>query len=163
MALHGYHCFGGICITQRCEGIHRNLKGEVGKHIRLYEVLPHMDKAIERIRDRVLEDNFRSIYSNPIYGRHIRCLQEQIGKIFTHDIFWLIKDQIGFDSKFVVADRVNYENTGFKVFKPTQSGKLERMWFVTYQHDKKNPSFQCSCKLFESDGIPLISSFYRYH
>lgn len=35
----------------------------------------------------------------------------------------------------------------------------ERWWSVTYLHDEKDPLFQCSCKLFESDGIPCCHIF----
>ncbi|KAK9929342.1 hypothetical protein M0R45_026444 [Rubus argutus] len=153
------HFFGGICNTQRCEGIHRNLKEEVGRYMRIYKALPRIDKTIDRMRDKVLEDDFRSMNSNPVYGKHIKCLQEQIGKIFTHDIILLIRDHIRFKSKFVVADRVKYENTSFKVFKLTQYGKFERRWSVTYQNNEKNPSYQCSCQLFEFDAIPCCHAF----
>lgn len=153
------HFFGGICSTQRCEGMHRNLKGGLGRYRKLYEVLPRMDRTIDRMRDRVLEDDFKSINSSPVYDTHMRCLEELIGKKFTHDIFLMIRDQIRFESKFVIADRVNFENTGSKIYKLTQYGKPERRWSVTYLHDEKNPSFQCSCKLFESDGIPCCHIF----
>ncbi|KAK9942846.1 hypothetical protein M0R45_008493 [Rubus argutus] len=78
--------------------MHKNLKG-LGRTLRLYDVLPHMDKTIARMRE------CRSISSSPVIGPHLWCLQEQIAKIFTHDTFLLLKDQIGFDSKFVIIGR----------------------------------------------------------
>ncbi|KAK9912722.1 hypothetical protein M0R45_036571 [Rubus argutus] len=153
------HFFGGICSTQRCEGIHRNLKEGIGRSMRLYEFLPRMEKTIERIRNCVLVDDYRSDNSEPVYGSHMSCLQEEIGKKFTHDIFLLIKDQINFESKFVISGRDVVPQTCASLISLTQYGKPERRWTVLYQPAESNPTFVCSCKLFQSDGIPCCHIF----
>ncbi|XP_062005564.1 protein FAR1-RELATED SEQUENCE 5-like [Rosa rugosa] len=153
------HFFGGICTTQRCEAMHRNIKTGVGKFMRLCEFLPRMDKTLARMRYNHLYDDFKSMNSDPIIGSHMRCMQEQVGAKFTHDIFLLIKDQIMFESKFVVADHLDYHNGSSTLFLVTQYGKAERTWHVTYLHGRQCISFKCSCQLFESDGIPCCHIF----
>ncbi|KAK9943741.1 hypothetical protein M0R45_009339 [Rubus argutus] len=49
--------------------------------------------------------------------------------------------------------------SGSKVISLTQYGKAERQWTVWYQPDKQNPTFICSCMLFQSDGIPCCHIF----
>ncbi|KAK9931103.1 hypothetical protein M0R45_018398 [Rubus argutus] len=115
--------FGGICSTQRCEGMNRNLKVGIGRSMRLYEVMPRMEKTIARIRNRIAEDDYRSEHFEPVCGTHMRCLQEEVGRIFTHDIFLLIKDQINYESKFVVVHREEHPTTGMTLLSVTQYGK----------------------------------------
>lgn len=91
----------GVCSTQQCELMHKNLKGGLGRTMRLYDVLPHVDNAIGRLRDRTLEDGCKSINLDRVIGSYLQSMQEQIAKIITHDVFFLLKDQIGFESNFV--------------------------------------------------------------
>lgn len=151
--------FAGVCSTQRCERMHRNLKGGLGRTMRLYDVLPRIDKTICRMRERVIEDDCKSLNSSPVIGSHLRCIQEQIAKIYTHDVFLLLKDQIGFESKFVILGRDELEDSTCSVFELTQFNKPERRWFVRYHNNSGNTSLTCSCNLFESDGIPCCHIF----
>lgn len=73
--------------------------------MRLYDVLPCVDNAIGRLRDQTLEDDCKSINLDPVIGSYLQSMHEQIAKIFTHDVFFLLKDQIGLESKFVIYDR----------------------------------------------------------
>jgi hypothetical protein len=111
------------------------------------------------MRNRVVEDNFRGINSKPLLDSHMRVLEEHISKIFTHDIFVIIRGQIEFEKRFVMAKRLPYANVGSIVFYVTQYGRSERQWCVDYHLDEINPKFFCSCKLFESDGIPCAHIF----
>lgn len=155
------HFFAGVCSTQRCECMHRSLKGGLGHYMRLFEILPRIDKTIARMRDAVLEDDSKSINSDPVIGSHLQCLQEQIASKFTHDIFLLLKDQIGFESKFVIYARDELPDQSASLYNLTQYNKPERRWVVTYHgnNSTNNPSLKCSCKLFESDGIPCCHIF----
>ncbi|XP_050368420.1 protein FAR1-RELATED SEQUENCE 5-like [Argentina anserina] len=153
------HFFGAICSTQRCEEIHRNLEEGIDLYMNMYEVLPRVEKAIERIRNRVLQDGYRSQNYSPVCGNHMRCLQEEISKKFTRDIFLLIQEQINFESNFVIGQRGVHPKTGASLISLMQYGKPDHMWTVSYQSDESNPTFVCSCKLFESDGIPCCHIF----
>lgn len=71
----------------------------------------------------------------------------------------MIRGQIEFEKRFVISKRVSFANVGSVVFYVTQYGRSERQWCVDYHHDEINPKFFCSCKLFESDGIPCAHIF----
>ncbi|XP_062016390.1 protein FAR1-RELATED SEQUENCE 5-like [Rosa rugosa] len=115
--------FAGVRSTQRCEQMHRNMKTGLGKYMRLYEVLPRLDKTMNRIRERVLFDDFVSVNASPVIGDHMSLLQEQLEKKFTHDIFLLLQDQIRFESRFIVDDEFHFPDLGSSVVTLTQYGK----------------------------------------
>lgn len=135
------------------------MKKSLLNSMRLCEFSPKVDKSVERLRYNLLHDDFKSLNSNPIIGDHMRPIQEQVRAKFTHDIFLFIKDQILFESKFVVVDHLEYENKSSTLFVETQYGKPERTWHVMYLHNRPIISFTCSCQLFESDGIPCCHIF----
>ncbi|KAK9922262.1 hypothetical protein M0R45_030735 [Rubus argutus] len=54
----------------------RNLEGGLGRTMRLYDVLPCVDNVIEHLRDWALEDDCKSINSDPVIGSHLRSMQE---------------------------------------------------------------------------------------
>lgn len=68
--------------------MHKNLKGGLGRTMRLYDVLPRVDNAIGLLRDQTLEDDYKSINLDPVISSYLQSMQEQIAKIFTHDIFF---------------------------------------------------------------------------
>ncbi|KAL6142132.1 hypothetical protein ACLB2K_060415 [Fragaria x ananassa] len=151
--------YAGISSTQRCEGMHRILKVGIGSCMTMSEMMPRLEKSAARLRNRGLYDDYMSDQFSPILKSHMLVLEEDISRIFTHDIYLLTRDQIIFESKFSVAGRVVNEDSGANVVTITQYGKPERKWNVVYQPDKLNPTFACSCKLFESDGIPCCHIF----
>ncbi|XP_050378373.1 protein FAR1-RELATED SEQUENCE 5-like [Argentina anserina] len=145
--------------TQRCEGMHRNLKTDLGSCMRLYELLPRLDKTIARIRNRSLYDDYLSHQFSPVFKSHLRGMEQEIGSLFTHDVFLLIRDQIYFEPKFILTGKVPEPATGTTVICISQYGKVEKTWEVRFQGGRENPILSCSCKLFESDGIPCCHMF----
>lgn len=135
------------------------MKGGLGRTMKLYNVLPRIDKTIYRMRKRVIEDDCKSLNSSPVIGSHLRCIQEKIAKIYMHDVFLLLKDHIGFESKFVIVGREELADPACSVFELTQFNKPNRRWSVTHHNDSGNTSLSCSYNLFESDGIPCCHIF----
>lgn len=98
---------GGICSTQCCEEMNKNLKGAIGCNMRLYEIMSWMKKIIARIRNRIAEDDYRSQHFEHVcITPHV--MQEEVGGIFIHDIFMLIKNYINYKAKFVVVHKDNW-------------------------------------------------------
>ncbi|XP_062017992.1 protein FAR1-RELATED SEQUENCE 5-like [Rosa rugosa] len=148
------HFFGGMCSTQRVEGMHSKLKKQIGRYTRLCEVMPRMERTLGRIRNRVLYDNFLSKNSAPVYKTQMRGIEEDACRLFTHDIFVMIKSQILFERKFVMEREVAFNISDSMMFYLRQYDRSERKWCVEFRSDPANPKWLCSCKLFESDGIP---------
>ena len=151
--------YGGISSTQRCEGMHRILKVGIGSCMTMSEMMARMEKSVARLRNRGLYDDYMSDQFSPVLKTHMLELEEDIGRVFTHDIYLLMRDQIFFEKKFSVAGRVVNEESGASAVRITQYGKPGRIWNVDFQPDMTNPTFTCSCKLFESDGIPCCHIF----
>ncbi|XP_061993403.1 protein FAR1-RELATED SEQUENCE 5-like [Rosa rugosa] len=148
------HFFGGMCSTQRVEGMHSKLKKQIGRYTRLCEVMPRMERTLGRIRNRILYDNFLSKNRAPVYETHMRGIEEDACRLFTHDIFVMIKSQILFERKFVMEREVAFNISDSVMFYLRQYDRPERKWCVEFRSDPANPKWLCSCKLFESDGIP---------
>lgn len=62
-------------------------------------------------------------------------------------------------TKFVDTQRVVHPTTRATAIYAMQYAKPDRKWTVSYQADPTNPTFNCSCKLFESDDIPRCHIF----
>ncbi|KAL6125719.1 hypothetical protein ACLB2K_073773 [Fragaria x ananassa] len=123
------------------------------------KMMSRYENSVGRIRNRGLYDDYLSDQFSPVLKSHLLVLEEEIGKIFTHDIYLIIRDQIMFESKFLVAGRAVNDRSSGSVVTITQYGKQQRKWIVVNQPDIVNPTFSCSCKLFESDGIPCCHIF----
>ena len=118
------------------------------------DLMPRMERTVGRIRNHVLFDNFQSRNSAPVYETHMRGIEEDECMHFTHDIFVMIKAQILFERKFVVSHRQPFPASDSMMFYLTQYDRPGHHWSVEFISDPKTPRWMCSCKLFESDGIP---------
>ncbi|XP_024195803.1 protein FAR1-RELATED SEQUENCE 5-like [Rosa chinensis] len=153
------HLFGGMCSTQRCEGMNCQFKKHISRYTKLSDVMPRLGWKLNRLRDRVMRDNFNIKNSTPLFDTHMRGFEEQACRIFTHDIFIMIKSQIKFEGRFVVHQSFKFPNADSKVFYVRQYDRVERRWCVEYRGNNGNPEWFCSCKMFESDGIPCAHLF----
>lgn len=140
--------FGGMCSTQRCEGMHSKLKKEIGRYTRLCEVMPRLEKTLGRIRNCVLADNFKSKNCVWVYDTHMRGIEEQVCKVFIDDIFVMIKSQINFEKRFVISRRVPFVINDSVVFYVSQYDRPERKWCVEYQINGGKTLLCCSCKQY---------------
>ncbi|XP_062028646.1 protein FAR1-RELATED SEQUENCE 9-like [Rosa rugosa] len=89
----------------------------------------------------------------------MRGIEEDACRLFTHDIFIMIKSQIMFERRFVLVQKVPFPINDTVIFYLAQYDRPERRWCVEFHGDPENPKWQCSCKLFESDGIPCSHIF----
>ncbi|XP_061998983.1 protein FAR1-RELATED SEQUENCE 7-like [Rosa rugosa] len=153
------HFFGGMCSTQRCEGMNCQFKKQISRYTKLSDVMPRLEWKLNRLRDRVMRDNFNVKNTTPVFDTHMRGLEEQACKIFTHDIFIMIKSQIRFEGRFVVHKRFKFPNVDAIVFYLGQYDRVERLWCVEYRGNNGNPEWLCSCKMYESDDIPCAHLF----
>ncbi|XP_024163625.1 protein FAR1-RELATED SEQUENCE 5 [Rosa chinensis] len=153
------HFFGGMSSMQRCQGIHRNLESALGKYDRFCEYIPRMDKTLRKMRNNISVDDLKCENSKPVIITHMRSLEQQIAEIFTHDIYLLIMHQIDWERKYIITKSEPYAQGDGKVFHLTQYDLPHRHWTVNYHHNISKVWFLCSCKLFQSDGIPCAHIF----
>ncbi|KAL6195728.1 hypothetical protein ACLB2K_031346 [Fragaria x ananassa] len=153
------HFFAGMCSTQRCEGMNCQFKKRLDPTTTISAMMGRLEWKQRRIRDRVLRDNFNAKNSTLVFDTHLRQLEKEACKTFSHDIFIMIKSQMNFGDKFVVHQRFTFPNADAVVSYVGQYDKVERRWSVDYHGNKGNPQWSCSCKMYESDGIPCAHLF----
>ena len=147
-----------MCTTQRCEGMNNKFKLRIGKYTTLTSFVPMFQRGLERLRDRVLLDNFKSTNLTRIYETHLLALEKFAFKTFTDDIFLVIRGQMHFEKKFSVTGRYpDWESRGIMFYVKQYDNPL-RCWAVEYiarsSEKEDDESYSCSCQLFESEGIP---------
>ncbi|KAL6188272.1 hypothetical protein ACLB2K_039665 [Fragaria x ananassa] len=47
------HFYGGMCSTQRVEGMHSKLKPDLDRYTMISKMMPRMERSVSRIRDRI--------------------------------------------------------------------------------------------------------------
>ncbi|XP_034201437.1 protein FAR1-RELATED SEQUENCE 5-like [Prunus dulcis] len=150
------HFFGGNTTTQRVEGMHKNLKDGIGRGMRLVEGIPRIERSLLRLRNENVKDDFDSNNSHPLLRTHLRSLEEHAASIFTHDIYKLIRNEINKEAKLILVQPVR-NNEDPRVYTFSKFGRPVEKWTVVYY--TKEQHLQCSCKLFESSGIPCCHMF----
>ncbi|XP_050380384.1 protein FAR1-RELATED SEQUENCE 5-like [Argentina anserina] len=157
----GHHC-GGICSTQRCEGMNNKVKTKVCGYTKLVQFVPRLYHSVGRLRDRYMLDDFKSRNYHRKFELPMKAVEEQVFNIFTDDIYLVIRGQMVFENAFNVSTRVDYEGSKNLTCYVTQYGVDDRCWLVTYvagSIEGEGDTYRCSCQLFESDGIPCCHIF----
>ncbi|KAL6199347.1 hypothetical protein ACLB2K_029131 [Fragaria x ananassa] len=98
------HFYGGMCNTQRVEGMHSKLKLDLD----------------------------RQKNSAPVFKTHMRGVEEEACRLFTYDIFIMIKSQILFEKQFVIVHRAPFPLTDTVLFYIAQYDRPHRRWSVEF-------------------------------
>jgi zinc finger SWIM domain-containing protein 3 len=151
------HFFGGMTSTQRCEGMNNHLKFGIGRCWKIYEILPRLARTLKRMRNEVIKDDFNCRNSSPVLITHMRSLEGKLAHKITHDMYLVARHQIKLEKKYLVVNKISF--TGSFIFYVTQYKRPERKWTVEVNNSNSDPQFKCSCKLFESDGVPCAHMF----
>lgn len=147
------HFFGGMTSTQRCEGMNNHLKFGIRRYWKIYEILPRLSRTLKRIRNDVIKDDFNCRNSSPVLITHMRSLEGKLAHKITHDMYLVARHQIKLEKKYLVVNKISF--TGSFICYVTQYKRPERKWTVEVNNiNNSDPQFKCSCKLFESDGVP---------
>ncbi|KAL6200011.1 hypothetical protein ACLB2K_029793 [Fragaria x ananassa] len=105
------HFYSGMCSMQHVEGMHSKLKLDLNRYTLISEMMPRMERSVNRIWDRVLYDNFRQKNSAPVFETHMSGVEEDTCRLFKYDIFIMIKSQILFEKQFVIIHRAPFPLT----------------------------------------------------
>ncbi|KAL6124641.1 hypothetical protein ACLB2K_077153 [Fragaria x ananassa] len=81
--------------------------------------------------------------SAPVFETHI---EEDACRLFTYDIFIMIKSQILFEKQFVIVHRAPFPLTDTVVFYIAQYDRPHQRWSVEFQSHETNLLISCSCK-----------------
>ncbi|XP_062088715.1 protein FAR1-RELATED SEQUENCE 5-like [Humulus lupulus] len=150
------HFFGGLRTTQRSESINSYLSHFLTSKLKLRDLVGQVDKAIQSIRHTEWEDEFISNHSTPQLPSNIlRQYYEQVASILTRNMYKKVEEQItsalaySVDSTNVSIDFRFYSLTWF----PKGLVRSRVRYHIVDGH------INCTCMLFESDGIPCRHIF----
>ncbi|XP_040372470.1 protein FAR1-RELATED SEQUENCE 5 isoform X2 [Rosa chinensis] len=153
------HFFARMRSTQRCERMNRYVKDSLSfSGVKLIELIPQLDKALERLRNKVAEEDFRSNNSAHALSTQLRQLEKHASTIYTDNVFQLICveiDRVG----GLITSRIMHLNSCRVYITSSYNNDEEKECTTTYYHRESDPRVVCSCKLYECEGIPCSHLF----
>ncbi|KAK9932835.1 hypothetical protein M0R45_020057 [Rubus argutus] len=152
------HFFARMRSTQRCEGMNNFVKDYLGNGVKLFELIPSLDRALARLRNNVIEEDFRSNNSTHVLTTQLRQLEKSASSIFTDNVFHLVREEIDKVGGLITSRIMRFRSS--RVYITSRYNNNEEYECTTvYHYRESNPRIECSCKLFECEGIPCCHSF----
>ncbi|XP_062100283.1 protein FAR1-RELATED SEQUENCE 5-like [Humulus lupulus] len=148
--------FTGLTTTQRSESINSYLSHFLTSKLKLRDLVGQVDAAIQNIRHTEREDDFISNHTSPSIPTNVfHQYYQQVASILTRTMYEKVAKQISsalsysVDSADVTVNSRSYYLTRFP------KGLVRSQ--VNYDTDHGH--INCTCMLFESDGIPCRHIF----
>ncbi|GAU45980.1 hypothetical protein TSUD_401200 [Trifolium subterraneum] len=148
--------FGHIRTTYQCEAINAIIMTYVRRKRCIYEFMHNFEQALRGYRNNELVADFKSKFSQPVLTSHLILIETDAAKKYTAEVFLEVREQIlkivalMVRSKVVTGDVSTYTLTKYCA--------TEVIRKIVY--DVSSKSFQCSCRMFESRGLPCSHIFY---
>ncbi|XP_024171747.1 uncharacterized protein LOC112177718 [Rosa chinensis] len=93
------HFMAGMRSTQRCEGMNRFIKDSIRSDMKLVEVILRMDRAVVRLSNNQVRDDFNTMNSTPVLETQLKDLENHVASIYTYDVFKWIRKEIRKESQ----------------------------------------------------------------
>ncbi|CAJ2636447.1 unnamed protein product [Trifolium pratense] len=146
--------FGRLRTKSQCEAINAIINCYVRNKWCIFEFMHNFEQAVTDYRNNEVVADFKSKYTEPVLTTHLRLMESDAAKIYTAEIFKEVKDEIMKVGALIVKDK--YEHGKTKTYTLTKYCKDNYEREVVYDGD----TLQCSCKLFDSCGLPCSHIFY---
>ncbi|XP_020985710.1 protein FAR1-RELATED SEQUENCE 5-like [Arachis duranensis] len=88
------HFFGRIRTISQCEEIHSLLKNYVDSKTSLLEFMHKFSEVLRHYRNNHLTADFETFYKFPVLTTCLENVEKQAAKLYTRNIFKLVKDEI---------------------------------------------------------------------
>ncbi|XLR34004.1 hypothetical protein S83_061904 [Arachis hypogaea] len=150
------HCFlrdnffGYIRTTSQCKGINSLIRFYVNRKNTLIDFMHNLDRALKEYRNNELIADFKSQCSEPVMITSLEVYERSASCYFMRNIFKEICNEIqrvgalNITILSTTLDKVEFSVTALG--DPAKDRRVEV--------DRGKNLFSCSCKLFESCGIP---------
>jgi hypothetical protein len=146
--------FGRLRTTSQCEAVNAIIKTYVRKKGCIFEFMHNYDEALSGYRNNELVADFKSSCTDPVLTTQLRKIESHAAKIYTADLFREVRDEILKAGELIVRDKTEVGAT--KIYKLTKYCRDDYERNVVYN----GSTLECSCKLFDSRGIPCSHVFY---
>ncbi|KAL4364848.1 hypothetical protein AHAS_Ahas07G0047100 [Arachis hypogaea] len=150
---HAYLCdkfCAGLRTTSRCEGINSSLKKFIKSGNCLLELVENLDRVVKDYRNNEFIVDYKSLYTDPVLTTGLESLERSASKLYTREIFFEVKKQIESVGGMIVLHKDRFGST--EKFMLRKFRKPHRVHAVLY--DRGSDKFECSCKLWNTVGIP---------
>ncbi|XP_052108011.1 protein FAR1-RELATED SEQUENCE 5-like [Arachis duranensis] len=155
------HCFlwdnffGYIRTTSQCEGINSLIRFYVNRKNTLIDFMHNLDRALKEYRNNKLIADFKSQCSEPVVITSLEVYERSASCYFTQNIFKKIRNEIQRAGALnITVPSTTLDKVEFSVTALRDLAKDRRV-----EVDRGKNLFSCSCKLFESRGIPCSHIF----
>ncbi|CAJ2642864.1 unnamed protein product [Trifolium pratense] len=146
--------FGRIRTTSQCEAVNAIIKTYVRTKGCIFEFMHNFDQVLRDYRNNELEADFKSKFTVPVLTTQLRVIESDAANTYTAEIFKEVKEQILKAGALIVKHKSDHGDT--KIYTLTK--------FCNDTYERKvvfdGTTLQCSCKLFDSRGVPCSHIFY---
>ena len=88
--------------TQRVEGLNKHLKSGLSSCSRISQILENIGFALERMRSKVVEDDYDSFKGTPVLTTHMEEMEKKLADKMTLHIYQLTKVNIDKEKSFAL-------------------------------------------------------------
>lgn len=146
--------FAGMHCSQLCQSMNSYLNCFFHSRLKMFEFVRQIDKAVSWIRYNEAKDDFESS-SIPVLITHLERLEKHAVQIYTRNAFYMVRNEIQEETLLIVSGCANEVDR--RVYTLTKFRNAHMRWIVAYW--RKDHRIQCSCKGFETVGLPCSHSF----
>ncbi|XP_025703524.1 protein FAR1-RELATED SEQUENCE 5-like [Arachis hypogaea] len=140
----------GLRTTSRCEGINASLKWFIKSSNCLLELVENLERVVKDYRNNEFIADYKSLYLEPVITTGLESIERAMSQIYTREIFFEVKKQIKGVAALIVLHRESSGSTEKFMFRKFR--KPRRVYSVLYESNSER--YECSCKLWNSIGIP---------
>ncbi|TXG57213.1 hypothetical protein EZV62_018526 [Acer yangbiense] len=115
--------------TQRSESINSFLNRFMNRRLKLYEFMSHIDRAMSRLRNNEMKDDFDTINEHQVLVTHLLQLEKHDAEVYTHNTFARVRDEIKSEAKLSIVNCVNDMDSVMYTFKKFAVG--DKTWNVS--------------------------------
>ncbi|GAU51315.1 hypothetical protein TSUD_412750 [Trifolium subterraneum] len=148
--------FGRIRTTSQCEAINAIIKNYVRKKGCIYEFMHNFEQALLGYRNNELVADFKSKFTDPVLLSHLDLIEADAARIYTAEVFMEVKEQISKVVALIRKERFTMGDT--KIYMLTKY--CDSDYEGQTASDVSSQKLRCSCRLFESRGLPCSHIFY---
>ncbi|KAK0596885.1 hypothetical protein LWI29_019863 [Acer saccharum] len=125
--------FGGLRSTQRSESINSFLNKFLHRRLKLYDFMSHIDRAMLRLRNNELKDDFDTINEHPVLVTHLLQLEKYSAEVYTQNTFHWVRDEIKSEAKHSILNCVDDMDCVLYTFQKFAGG--DKTWNCHESHE----------------------------
>ena len=73
----------------------------------MYEFMSHIDRAISRLRNNEMKDDFDSCNEHPVLVTHLLQLEKHAAEVYTQNTFAWMRDEIKSEAKHSIVNCID--------------------------------------------------------